>query len=224
MYSIGCTPILDLRRLVTAFSANSPRLTDMQHSLDPQIARSVWARDGYRCQECGIAVAQGRGCKPQTHHIRPRGQGGSDDPSNLVTLCYPCHATKASIGHRALLASTPPELLTDFAKWMLWDLATNLLAYAEWMSPRSFPAERIIEDLEGWKRSLDVVIEQTRDAAQAQSRHIVAGGCFAVDDVRDPTRGLDAVLRGVSQSWYSDRLQGYLDAELRTKTQPSRRS
>ena len=28
---------------------------------------------------------------PQTHHIVPRAAGGTDDPANLIALCFPCH-------------------------------------------------------------------------------------------------------------------------------------
>jgi transposase len=104
--------------------------------LDPDVGRAIWDRDRYRCTECGIAVAGARGCKPQTHHIHRRQDGGSDNPANLTTLCYFCHATKQSRGHPALLANATPELMTDLIKWLLWDLATNLVRYAEWLPPR----------------------------------------------------------------------------------------
>src|SRR5438132_9405319 len=31
--------------------------------LSDELRRAVWLRDGYRCQECGVAVAQKNGCK-----------------------------------------------------------------------------------------------------------------------------------------------------------------
>lgn len=185
--------------------------------IDPHLARRVWERDQYRCQECGIAVAGARGCKPQTHHIRARSLGGSDDLENLTTLCFFCHATKASPGHHALLTNTPPELLTDLVKWLLWDLATNLLGYAEWLPPRRFPAEQVLRDLRGWRTALDAAIDHTNDLAQANGVHVVRSGGFDANDAKDPARGLAGVLIGLERSWYSDRVQRYLDGELNSR-------
>ncbi len=41
-------------------------------------------RDNYTCQLCGRPAEV-------THHIHFRGYGGSDDASNLVSLCRACH-------------------------------------------------------------------------------------------------------------------------------------
>ena len=43
-------------------------------------------RDKKRCQACGKLTRT-----PQVHHIVPRRQGGTDELSNLVTLCGRCH-------------------------------------------------------------------------------------------------------------------------------------
>lgn len=43
-------------------------------------------RDGRRCRICGESRAV------DVHHITPRAQGGSDDASNLITLCPTHHA------------------------------------------------------------------------------------------------------------------------------------
>ena len=44
-------------------------------------------RDEYRCTVCGATRSL------EVHHIVPRADGGSNDPSNLVTLCADCHGT-----------------------------------------------------------------------------------------------------------------------------------
>lgn len=49
----------------------------------------VLERDNYRCRECGTPC---RREDADVHHLIPRSLGGSDDPSNLVTLCDGCHA------------------------------------------------------------------------------------------------------------------------------------
>ena len=61
--------------------------------------RSVLVRDGYRCQSCGIVRADN-----ECDHITPLEQGGSNDMSNLQTLCGGldgCHTRKSSAEGKA---------------------------------------------------------------------------------------------------------------------------
>lgn len=54
-----------------------------------EIIRSqILLRDHFRCRECGYYKHL------EVHHIIPRRLGGTDDPSNLITLCTRCHAKK----------------------------------------------------------------------------------------------------------------------------------
>ena len=55
--------------------------------LDPEVKATVLRRDLHRCHACG------RRHDLHVHHIEPRSRGGSNDPSNLLTLCRFCHAT-----------------------------------------------------------------------------------------------------------------------------------
>jgi len=48
----------------------------------------VLNRDGYKCQYC---KGRHKDSKLEIHHIIFRIQGGSDEESNLVTLCHTCH-------------------------------------------------------------------------------------------------------------------------------------
>ncbi len=48
----------------------------------------VLTRDGYTCQQC---KEKSKDCRLEVHHMVFRSQGGSDEESNLVTLCKPCH-------------------------------------------------------------------------------------------------------------------------------------
>ncbi len=48
----------------------------------------VLHRDGYTCQHCHNKK---KDSKLEVHHIRYRSQGGSDEASNLTTLCHTCH-------------------------------------------------------------------------------------------------------------------------------------
>jgi ATP-dependent DNA helicase RecQ len=69
-----------------------------------EIRESILRRDEFRCVECG------RSCDPNEadiHHLLPRSAGGSDEPSNLITLCDGCHAAhhpklSAGLARRAI--------------------------------------------------------------------------------------------------------------------------
>lgn len=49
-------------------------------------AAYVRDRDNHTCRLCGA-----KKCQIQVHHILPRANGGSDKPSNLISLCGNCH-------------------------------------------------------------------------------------------------------------------------------------
>jgi 5-methylcytosine-specific restriction endonuclease McrA len=53
-----------------------------------RIRKAVRARDGNACRNCG---ASGDGVRLSVHHWLPANLGGTDDMSNLVTLCSTCH-------------------------------------------------------------------------------------------------------------------------------------
>src|SRR5262245_14529942 len=53
------------------------------------IREAILRRDNYKCVECGAACRASEG---DVHHLLPRSAGGTDEPSNLVTLCDGCHA------------------------------------------------------------------------------------------------------------------------------------
>lgn len=58
-------------------------------------------RDGAACRICGFALLS------EVHHIVPKREGGSDDPSNLITLCPTHHemADRDMIPRAALFAA-----------------------------------------------------------------------------------------------------------------------
>jgi predicted restriction endonuclease len=56
-----------------------------------KLREKILERDGYKCRNCGSFAVE-------VYHIKPRSEGGSDTPENLITLCYHCHeAISASI-------------------------------------------------------------------------------------------------------------------------------
>ena len=62
-------------------------------------------RDGYQCQVCGDLV---HGKRAHVDHIVPKSKGGSDEVTNLQTLCASCHSKKE--GWRAANASKQKAL------------------------------------------------------------------------------------------------------------------
>jgi 5-methylcytosine-specific restriction protein A len=59
----------------------------------------ILKRDEYQCQACKrrgwLTAAR------EVDHIVPREDGGGEEPSNLQSLCKPCHAEKTRLERRA---------------------------------------------------------------------------------------------------------------------------
>ncbi len=54
---------------------------------------NIYARDGYRCQYCGIKLLISEGTYD---HVIPRAQGGKTEWTNIVTCGEPCNSRKSS--------------------------------------------------------------------------------------------------------------------------------
>lgn len=67
-----------------------------------KLRETILKRDLYLCQPCKEA---GR-VTPATevHHITAKAHGGTDEPSNLVSICEPCHlaASRQQTGRREI--------------------------------------------------------------------------------------------------------------------------
>lgn len=55
------------------------------------ISEFVKEHDNYTCQNCGTRGRKYGPAELHAHHIKQKSEGGSDDPSNLRTLCWKCH-------------------------------------------------------------------------------------------------------------------------------------
>lgn len=58
---------------------------------------AIYLRDGFRCALCGRCLAVAVPREISLDHLRPLARGGTNAPSNLVTVCTSCNAKR---GHR----------------------------------------------------------------------------------------------------------------------------
>lgn len=54
-------------------------------SVPSKLRQEILERDGQRCVKCN------RSTDLDVHHVHAVGDGGTDEPENLVTLCKTCH-------------------------------------------------------------------------------------------------------------------------------------
>jgi len=73
------------------------------------LQRRIRARDRHFCQVPGCSRAA-----VHAHHINPRSQGGSDDPSNLISLCAAHHLHGIHGGRMRVTGAAPDELTWEF--------------------------------------------------------------------------------------------------------------
>lgn len=59
--------------------------------IPPAVRKYVFERNRYQCQSCGKTQ---REAQLTIDHIIPLAKGGSNDVSNLQTLCLPCNQKK----------------------------------------------------------------------------------------------------------------------------------
>lgn len=60
-----------------------------------KIRDECFERDGHLCKHCGKDIRSSS--KPgEAHHIVPVSKGGTNELSNLITLCYDCHKIEHS--------------------------------------------------------------------------------------------------------------------------------
>jgi len=87
------------------------RKPTIHRSISSKVRHAILERDGSTCQACGAAAGEeslcepGKKCRLQVDHITPVSQGGSNEASNLRSVCVYYNKHKSN-----LKAPTPPEV------------------------------------------------------------------------------------------------------------------
>lgn len=91
-------------------------------AVSKRLRHEIFRRDNHTCQSCG---AKAPDVKLEPDHVIPVTLGGSDDPSNLQTLCEDCNAGKSATPPDA---STVAKVAEDALRWSrAMDYAATLL-------------------------------------------------------------------------------------------------
>lgn len=67
----------------------------------------MYEEDDYRCQNCHRRGGKGGNTELHAHHIVPLKDGGSNNRSNLTTLCKDCHRAIHSDAQAPTVESAP---------------------------------------------------------------------------------------------------------------------
>lgn len=63
-------------------------------SLSKRVRFEIFKRDDFTCQYCGKHPPE---VVLEVDHIQPVATGGTDEPGNLITACFPCNRGKAAV-------------------------------------------------------------------------------------------------------------------------------
>lgn len=80
--------------------------------ISKKIKQQVFERDGYKCKECGAVLEPSLA---EIHHILPISKGGTNELSNLTTLCRNCNY---SITDKIIDVATTPLSGTIADTWV----------------------------------------------------------------------------------------------------------
>lgn len=105
--------IIDLARKVGNSKLGKSKKPSKRNPIESRLRHEVFKRDGYKCKECGKGKEQS---VLHADHIVPVSQGGSDELSNLQTLCAECNLAKSNkafeskVGSDQAVCLSPKEI------------------------------------------------------------------------------------------------------------------
>ncbi len=93
--------LVTLKPRLQTLNTNKVKVLDTKAGATPMEGGRAWMekrkrvalRHSYRCAGCGRLLLPRQW---ECDHIVPREQGGSNDESNLQSLCVPCHQAKTA--------------------------------------------------------------------------------------------------------------------------------
>jgi 5-methylcytosine-specific restriction endonuclease McrA len=93
----------------------------------PLNRRSVFARDGHRCQYCG-------GTAESIDHVIPRSRGGSHSWENVVAACRPCNVRKRDrLLHETTMRLRRPPIPPTSLSWLTLGVSSVPDAWAQYL-------------------------------------------------------------------------------------------
>lgn len=99
----------------------------------PKLTRlAIYLRDGFRCGYC-LADLHDADCRDLTvDHVKPRCDGGTDNPNNLITACRTCNCKKQNLPAKSFAG---PETLAMIKTIQRRSMAKYLKLAADLMNP-----------------------------------------------------------------------------------------
>lgn len=79
----------------------------------PDLRLAIYLRDSFRCLYCCADLHSADPRDITLDHLTPKVDGGSNDPSNLVTACRSCNCSRQD---KSLLLFAGPETIRDIRR------------------------------------------------------------------------------------------------------------
>jgi hypothetical protein len=120
----------------------------------------IFRRDNFACRYCGITAQAG--AVLEVDHVKPRAEGGKDEPTNLVTACEDCNNGKSDIPLNAPVVEDVPQ---DALRALLATRAAEAgeapsrdVELADWVQDLEIGAavawhQGFNDELPGWRKS-----------------------------------------------------------------------
>lgn len=89
----ACEEAIEAGKLLWARFKGMPLNTTKRGSIAPKLRFYILSRDCFACVLCGAAPPD---AKLEIDHIMPIAKGGTNDKSNLQTLCFECNRGKGA--------------------------------------------------------------------------------------------------------------------------------
>ena len=132
--------------------AQRPKRTQGMNWLHKVTRLAIYLRDGLACVYCGATLEDVR---LTVDHLTPYTDGGSNDPSNLVTCCHKCNSSRGARPWRAFARDVAQYLSVP---------ADHIIRHVNNCRRRSLDraaARRVLNRQPSWGAALDEVKERS---------------------------------------------------------------